>query len=280
MLRPVATDIEALKTLDERLRWLSAWTIHHANHHPRERRRAEGRRPSGELRVDDRDHGGALFPCARPATTGSRSSRMPDRCFTQSIICWANRPRGAGELPRLRRRAILSEPDQGQHPGRFLDRLGRPRRGDHAFASLVQDYLIAHGWLDEAGPRADGRADGRCRARRGQYLRSLIEGAKHDVRNLLVDRRLQPAEPRRDQRRPHVPALRRDFPKLRLAGASSLRYGKRLQAAFDEPGAALKGWFEQLPNADFGASLSGRRGLARRGSKRSSAGRRSSPQGA
>ena len=32
MLKPVATDIEALKILDERLRWLSAWTIHHANH--------------------------------------------------------------------------------------------------------------------------------------------------------------------------------------------------------------------------------------------------------
>src|SRR6476469_3376595 len=32
MLKPVATAIEALKILDERLRWLSAWTIHHANH--------------------------------------------------------------------------------------------------------------------------------------------------------------------------------------------------------------------------------------------------------
>src|SRR3954468_5040260 len=32
MLKPVATDIDALKILDERLRWLSAWTIHHANH--------------------------------------------------------------------------------------------------------------------------------------------------------------------------------------------------------------------------------------------------------
>ena len=31
MLKSVVTDIEALKTLDERLRWLSAWTIHHAN---------------------------------------------------------------------------------------------------------------------------------------------------------------------------------------------------------------------------------------------------------
>src|SRR5438067_10825074 len=32
MLKPVATDIEALKILDERLRWLSAWIIDHANH--------------------------------------------------------------------------------------------------------------------------------------------------------------------------------------------------------------------------------------------------------
>src|SRR6476646_995643 len=32
MLKPATTDIEALKILDERLRWLSAWTIHHANH--------------------------------------------------------------------------------------------------------------------------------------------------------------------------------------------------------------------------------------------------------
>ena len=33
MLKPASTpDIEALKILDERLRWLSAWTIHNANH--------------------------------------------------------------------------------------------------------------------------------------------------------------------------------------------------------------------------------------------------------
>src|SRR3954453_8975078 len=32
MLKPPTIDIDALKILDERLRWLSAWTIHHANH--------------------------------------------------------------------------------------------------------------------------------------------------------------------------------------------------------------------------------------------------------
>ena len=32
MLKPATTDIESLKILDDRLRWLSAWTIHNANH--------------------------------------------------------------------------------------------------------------------------------------------------------------------------------------------------------------------------------------------------------
>jgi pyruvate dehydrogenase E1 component len=32
MLKPMTTDVDALRTLDDRLRWLSAWTIHHANH--------------------------------------------------------------------------------------------------------------------------------------------------------------------------------------------------------------------------------------------------------
>src|SRR5687767_15189734 len=32
MLKPAAPDIASLKLLDDRLRWLSAWTIHHANH--------------------------------------------------------------------------------------------------------------------------------------------------------------------------------------------------------------------------------------------------------
>ena len=32
MLKPLAPDLDALNILDERLRFLAAWTIHHANH--------------------------------------------------------------------------------------------------------------------------------------------------------------------------------------------------------------------------------------------------------
>ena len=65
MLKPATTDIEALKILDERLRWLSAWTIHHANHI---RDSADGLKVGGHqasCASMTRDHGRALFPRAR-----------------------------------------------------------------------------------------------------------------------------------------------------------------------------------------------------------------------
>ena len=32
MLKKTSPDLDALRLIDERLRWLSAWTIHNANH--------------------------------------------------------------------------------------------------------------------------------------------------------------------------------------------------------------------------------------------------------
>jgi pyruvate dehydrogenase E1 component len=62
MLKPVTTDIEALKILDERLLWLSAWTIHHANHI----------RPSDDgLKV-----GGHQASCATARSCGRRSMNI------------------------------------------------------------------------------------------------------------------------------------------------------------------------------------------------------------
>jgi pyruvate dehydrogenase E1 component len=46
MLKPATTDLDALKVLDERLRWLSSWTIHHANHI---RESADGLKVGGHL---------------------------------------------------------------------------------------------------------------------------------------------------------------------------------------------------------------------------------------
>ena len=87
-----------------------------------------------------------------------------------------------------------------------------------AFASLVQDYLTAHGMMDEADRGRFVALIGDAELDEGNIYECLIEALQARHPQLLVDRRLQPPEPRRDQRRPHVRAVRRDFPQLRLAG--------------------------------------------------------------
>ena len=77
----------------------------------------------------------------------------------------------------------------------------------------------------------------RCRARRRQYLQALIEGYKHDVRTCGGSSTIT-AKPRRDDRRPHVQPVRRDFRKLRMR-VETLKYGKLLEAAFTEKAAKL-----------------------------------------
>ena len=85
--------------------------------------------------------------------------------------------RAAREFPRLRRHAKLSQPDQGPDPGRFLHRLGRPRRGDHRLRQPGPGLSHRPRLDGRGGSRPVRRADRRCRARRGQYLRGADRGA-------------------------------------------------------------------------------------------------------
>ena len=132
MLKPVTTDIEALKTLDERLRWLSAWTIHHANH---VRESADGLKVGGHqascasmTAIMAALYFHALGPNDRVAVKPHAGPVL----HAIHYLLGSQSARGAREFPRIRRRAELSEPDQGQDSGRFLHRLGRARRRHHA----------------------------------------------------------------------------------------------------------------------------------------------------
>ena len=100
--------------------------------HPPQRRRAEGRRAPGVMLVDDRDHGGALLSRARAQRPGRGQAARRAGAPRDPLSARQPVARAAREFPRLRRRAKLPEPDQGQDPGRLLDRLRRPRSRDHA----------------------------------------------------------------------------------------------------------------------------------------------------
>jgi pyruvate dehydrogenase E1 component len=157
--------IDALTALETRLRWLSAWTIHNANH----------------LR-DSRDGlkvGGHQASCASISAImaalyfdalGPRD-KVAVKPHAAPVLHAIHYLLGRQSLDQLQRFRGLGGAQS--YPSRTKDHIpvdfstGSVGLGVAitAFASLTQDYLIAHGHL------ADDRADGRRRTRRGQHLR-------------------------------------------------------------------------------------------------------------
>ena len=190
---------------------------------------------------------------------------MPRRSSTPSSICSASRAESDGELPRLQGRSELSLAHQGRRRRRFFHRLGR--LGRRADAVLLADAgLCARAWLGpEPAGRPHGGAGRRRRTRRGQYLRGAAGRLEAGPAQLLVDRRLQPAEPRRGRARGPVGTLRaivrkfrlgRRHPEIRLAATGGIQgAGRRQPARMDRqvPEPALLGagvcWRRRLAQA-------------------------------
>src|SRR4029079_16094469 len=251
MLKPVTTDIESLKILDERLRWLSAWTIHHANH------------------VRDNDDG--LKVGGHQASCASMSAIMAALYFHAlgSNDRVAVKPH-AGPLLHAIHYLLGSqsrEPLENfrgfggaqSYPSRTKDKIpvdfstGSVGLGVAItlFESLVQDFLTAHGKLDEADRGRFVALMGDAELDEGNIYEAIIEGYKHDVRNLwwIIDYNRQSLDATSADR-----MFERFDEIFRSCGwrVVELRYGKRLQAALDA-NKALKGWFEQLSNAELSA---------------------------
>jgi pyruvate dehydrogenase E1 component len=251
MLKAATTDIEALKVLDERLRWLSAWTIHHANH------------------IRDNDDG--LKVGGHQASCASMSAIMAALYFHAlgGNDRVAVKPHGGPLLHAIH--YLLGSQSLGalenfrgfggaqSYPSRTKDRIpvdfstGSVGLGVAItlFASLVQDYLTAHGWLDEKDRGRFVALIGDAELDEGNIYEAIIEGAKHDVRNLwwIVDYNRQSLDAVSADR-----MFERFDEIFRSCGwrAVELRYGKRLQAALDQY-PKLKSWFEKLPNAELSA---------------------------
>jgi pyruvate dehydrogenase E1 component len=251
MLKPVATDIQALKTLDERLRWLSAWTIHHANHV----------RPNEDgLKV-----GGHQASCA--SMTAIMAALYFHALGPNDRV--AVKPHGGPVLHGIHyllgsqsRDALENFRGLGgaqSYPSRTKDKIpvdfstGSVGLGVAItlFASLIQDYLSTRGWLDEQDRGRFVALIGDAELDEGNIYEAIIEGAKHDVRNLwwIVDYNRQSLDATSADR-----MFERFDEIFRSCGwrVVELRYGKRLQAALAKD-KALTDWFEQLNNAELSA---------------------------
>src|SRR4030095_252668 len=122
-----------------------------------------------------------------------------------------------------------------------------------AFASLVQDYLTAHGKMAEEDRARFVALIGDAELDEGNIYECLIEVYKHDIRNCwwIVDYNRQSLD---------ATSADRMFERFDEIFAScgwrtvELRYGKKLSAALREY-PVLAGWLDALPNADHSALL-------------------------
>ena len=122
-----------------------------------------------------------------------------------------------------------------------------------AFASLVQDYLVARGALSGAETGRMIALMGDAELDEGNIYEALIEGYKHDIRNCwwIVDYNRQSLDATTADR-----MFNRFDDIFETCGwrVLTLKHGKKQLAAFARPGGeALRDWIDTCPNADFAA---------------------------
>ncbi len=248
-----AREVTYLQWLDARLRWLSAWTIHNANH-LRENR-------------DGLKVGGHQASCASMTTImaalyfhalGPRD-KVAVKPHAGPLLHAIHYMLGAQSLDQLRR--FRGFGGAQSYPSRTKDKIpvdfstGSVGLGVAitAFASLVQDYLIAHGQMraEDAGRMIALMGD--AELDEGNIYECLIEGYKHGIRNCwwIVDYNRQSLDATTADR-----MFRRFDDIFETCGwrVITLKHGKLQLAAFAEPGGeALRDWIENCPNAEFAA---------------------------
>jgi pyruvate dehydrogenase E1 component len=253
MLKKTSADLDALRLLDDRLRWLSAWTIHNANHL---------RESTDGLKV-----GGHQASCASMTAImaalyfhalgpNDKVAVKPHAGPVLHAIHYLLGTQSREQLENFRGFGGMQS-----YPSRTKDKIpvdfstGSVGLGVAvtAFASLVQDYLLAHGMMEPAEAGRMVALMGDAELDEGNIYECLIEAYKHDIRNCwwIVDYNRQSLD--------HTTAERmfRRFDDIFAAcgwRVVTLKYGKAMEAAFAEPGGAeLKAWIDEVGNADYAA---------------------------
>jgi pyruvate dehydrogenase E1 component len=255
-LRPDADRYAAfasLEMLDKRLRWLSAWTVHNANHL---------RESTDGLKV-----GGHQASCASMtaimAVLYFHALRPHDKVAVKPhagpILHAIHYLLGNQSLDQLQRFRGLGGAQS--YPSRTKDLIpvdfstGSVGLGVAitAFASLVQDYLIAHDRLLESQAGRMIAIMGDAELDEGNIYECLIEAYKHDIRNCwwIVDYNRQSLDATTADR------MFNRFDDIFVTcgwRVVTLKHGRLQRAAFKKPGGkALEMWIDNCPNVEFAA---------------------------
>ena len=245
--------LRQLERIDERLRWLSTWTIHNANHL---------RESRDGLKV-----GGHQASCASMTTIMTalyfHALRPQDRVAVKPhaspVFHAAQYLMGRQSREQLERFRAFGGAQS--YPSRTKDKddvdisTGSVGLGVAitAFSALAQDYLDAHGWLDPVRRGRMVATLGDAELDEGNIYECLIEAYKHDIRNVwwIVDYNRQSLDATTADR-----MFDRFDDIFETAGwrVFTLKWGKKQQRAFALPGGSeIRAWIEACSNAEYAA---------------------------
>lgn len=246
-----AEQVALLTQIEQRLRWLSSWTVHYANNL---REKHDGLKVGGHQASCASITAimtGLYFHALRPQ---DKVAVKPHAGPVLHAIHYLLDEQTLDKLQRFRGLGGMQS-----YPSRTKDTIpvdfstGSVGLGvaATAFSSLVQDYLIAHGQLTEAGAGRMVALMGDAELDEGNIYECLIEGYKHDLRNCwwIVDYNRQSLDATTADR-----MFRRFDDIFETCGwrVVTLKHGRLQREVFKQPGGqALEDWIENCPNADF-----------------------------
>jgi pyruvate dehydrogenase E1 component len=245
--------LAGLKQIERKLLWLSAWMVHNANHI---RPNRDGLKVGGHqascasvisiltalyfeiLRPQDRvavkPHAGPVFHAINLLFGRQTAEKMAGLRQMGGVQSYPSRTKDGPEVD-------FSTGSVG---------LGVALT---SFTSLLQDYVRLHGLDAGLPPGRQVAVAGDAELDEGNIYEALLEGWKHDVRNLwwVVDYNRQSLDSvMPDRLFGRIEGLFRDMG----WNVVTLKYGRKLQAAFErEGGEALRRWIDDCPNSLYSA---------------------------
>ncbi|MEL7260666.1 MAG: transketolase [Pseudomonadota bacterium] len=246
------TDSELLKEIEKKVLWLACWTIHNANH----------LRATDEIKVGGHQASSAsmvsimtalYFSVLRPE---DRVAVKPHAGPVFHAIQYLMGNQTREKLENFRGYGgVQSYPSRTKDVDDVDFSTGSVGLGVAitAFASMVQDVLVAKDWSAVTTPGRMISLMGDAELDEGNIYECLQEGWKHGLRNTwwIID-----------YNRQSLDGIVHEGLKDRIAGifeafgwrVEMLKHGSLQRAAFAEPGGdALRAWIDSCPNAIYSA---------------------------